>query len=58
MPVVGIELARFGMATLETNHYTTTAGSTEMPLHYGHYDSRLNSKQDKNVFNDYRLPVI
>ena len=25
MNVVGIELARFGIATLETNYYTTTA---------------------------------
>ena len=34
--VVGIEPARFGIATLETNHYA----------------------EDKNIINNYRLPVI
>lgn len=32
MSVAGIELAHFGIATLETNHYTMTAGSTEIKI--------------------------
>ena len=30
--LVGIELARYVIATMGTNHYTTTAGSTEVKI--------------------------